>query len=132
MITPLCGDGMAMALRTAQEIAVPMVSDYFTRSSAGAHDLKLNYRDDASGRSLNLRLQLGRLMHSTFIQPQIMAQVRGVLPLFCPIVPWWQLVEFKTPGSASLPFNPITHSLFDGLLVVVVSFLNVLMIIGRQ
>ena len=95
MITPLCGDGMAMALRTA-EIAVPMVSDYL-QGTLSAPRFKANYRDTWQ-REFKLRLQLGRLMHSAFIQPQV-AQVSVSICRSFPAIGNW-LIQ-NTRGSAS-------------------------------
>ena len=99
MITPLCGDGMAMALRTA-EIAVPMVNDYL-QGTLSAERFKSNYRDTWQ-REFRLRLQLGRLMHSAFIQPQV-AQVSVSICRSFPIIGNWLIKN--TRGSAS-PVQP--------------------------
>lgn len=68
MITPVCGDGMAMALRSA-ELVVPLVQDYLT-SKITAVDFKQQYTQSWQ-REFRLRLQLGRLIHAGFVQPPI-------------------------------------------------------------
>jgi menaquinone-9 beta-reductase len=66
MIAPLCGDGMAMALRSA-ELAVPIASD-FLQGELEIDALKRQYTS-AWNREFRTRLQLGRLMHYGFINP---------------------------------------------------------------
>jgi menaquinone-9 beta-reductase len=68
MIAPLCGDGMAMALRSA-ELAVPMASA-FLQDELEIDALKHQYTN-AWNREFRIRLQLGRLMHYGFIYPAI-------------------------------------------------------------
>jgi menaquinone-9 beta-reductase len=68
MIPPLCGDGMAMALHTA-ELAVPLLQDYLEgRISLLA--MKRQYVQ-AWQREFQLRLRLGRLVHNCFTQPAL-------------------------------------------------------------
>jgi menaquinone-9 beta-reductase len=68
MIAPLCGDGMAMALRSA-ELAVPMAAA-FLQSTLEIDMLKHRYTS-AWKHEFRTRLQLGRLMHYGFIDPAI-------------------------------------------------------------
>ena len=68
MITPLCGDGMAMALRSS-EIAVPFVSQ-FLEQQISAIAFKQQYAI-AWQREFQMRLQLGRIMHNCFVQPPL-------------------------------------------------------------
>ncbi|PZO37662.1 MAG: NAD(P)/FAD-dependent oxidoreductase [Pseudanabaena frigida] len=68
MITPLCGDGMAMALRSA-EIAVPFVSQ-FLEHQLSAITFKQQYAI-AWRKEFQTRLQLGRFMHNCFVQPPL-------------------------------------------------------------
>lgn len=68
MITPLCGDGMAMALRSA-EIAVPLVSQ-FLEHQINAIAFKQQYAI-AWRKEFQTRLQLGRMMHNCFVQPPL-------------------------------------------------------------
>ncbi|MFN5658677.1 MAG: NAD(P)/FAD-dependent oxidoreductase, partial [Pseudanabaena sp.] len=68
MITPLCGDGMAMALRSA-EIAVPLVSQ-FLEQQINAIAFKQQYAI-AWQKEFQMRLQLGRIMHNCFVQPPL-------------------------------------------------------------
>ena len=68
MITPLCGDGMAMALRSA-EIAVPFVSQ-FLEDQITAIAFKQKYTI-AWQREFQTRLQLGRMMHNCFVHPPL-------------------------------------------------------------
>jgi menaquinone-9 beta-reductase len=71
MIAPLCGDGMAMALRSA-ELAVPMASA-FLQGTLEIEMLKRQYSNTWNS-EFRTRLQLGRLMHYGFIYP-VIAQV---------------------------------------------------------
>lgn len=68
MITPLCGDGMAMALRSA-EIAVPFVSQFLEHQISDLA-FKQQYAI-AWRREFQTRLQLGRMMHNCFVQPPL-------------------------------------------------------------
>jgi menaquinone-9 beta-reductase len=68
MIAPLCGDGMAMALRSA-ELAVPMATA-FLQGQLEIQSLKRQY-SSAWNHEFRTRLQLGRLMHYGFIEPAI-------------------------------------------------------------
>ncbi|NJM48746.1 MAG: NAD(P)/FAD-dependent oxidoreductase [Alkalinema sp. RU_4_3] len=74
MITPLCGDGMAMALRSA-ELAVPLAIDYLSGGSARA--FKRQYAQDWR-REFRSRLQLGRLVHAGFVRPGVAEVCVGV------------------------------------------------------
>jgi flavin-dependent dehydrogenase len=85
MITPLCGDGMAMALRTA-EIVVPLASDYLEGTCSASH-FKQQY-SHTWHQEFNFRLQLGRVMHAGFIQPQL-AQASVVFCQTFPAVGNW-------------------------------------------
>ncbi len=69
MIAPLCGDGMAMALRSA-EIAVPLVSQFLNGEPNinNIDKFKQSYAI-AWQKEFRTRLQLGRAMHNCFVQP---------------------------------------------------------------
>jgi menaquinone-9 beta-reductase len=87
MIPPLCGDGMAMALRSA-ELAVPLLADYL----AGGMDLggvKQRYTQTWQ-REFQLRLRLGRLVHGCFTQPHL-AQAGVALCGLLPTVGNWMI-----------------------------------------
>ncbi len=68
MITPLCGDGMAMALRSA-ELAVPFAVG-FLNGKYSEVEFKRGY-ESAWNREFWLRLRVGKLMHQAFIQPSL-------------------------------------------------------------
>ena len=68
MITPLCGDGMAMALRSA-ELAVPFAVG-FLKGKCSEVEFKRGY-ESAWNREFWLRLRVGKLMHQAFIQPSL-------------------------------------------------------------
>lgn len=68
MITPLCGDGMAMALRSA-ELALPLVLEFLTGERSGLA-FKRGY-EIAWNREFGMRLRLGKWMHQAFIQPGV-------------------------------------------------------------
>lgn len=66
MIAPLCGDGMAMALRTA-DLFAPLASDFLTgRRTAQA--FREAYQNQWS-RRFQRRLRLGRWIHAAAFQP---------------------------------------------------------------
>lgn len=94
MITPLCGDGMAMALRTA-EIAVPLVGRYL-EGRLSPDRFKQQYRQTWQ-REFQRRLQLGRLIHSGFIRPQV-AQASVSLCRTFPVLGHWLIRN--TRGTA--------------------------------
>ena len=70
MIAPLCGDGMAMALRSA-ELVVPPVAD-FLADRASAAQLRARYAADWSD-AFGLRLRLGRGIHWAALRPGMAA-----------------------------------------------------------
>ena len=75
MIAPLCGDGMAMALRSS-ELAVPLAHAFLKeglRDEQRCRTLKQHYTHRWN-HEFNTRLSLGRLMHYGLINPHL-AQV---------------------------------------------------------
>jgi flavin-dependent dehydrogenase len=70
MITPLCGDGMAMAMRSA-DLVVPLVSQLL-QGALALETFKSLYRR-AWQQEFSQRLQLGRFMHQAFIYPRLAA-----------------------------------------------------------
>ncbi|MFN5515424.1 MAG: NAD(P)/FAD-dependent oxidoreductase [Cyanobacteriota bacterium] len=70
MITPLCGDGMAMALRSADLVA-PLLSQLL-QESLEVEAFKRLYSHAWKG-EFSQRLQLGRFMHQAFIYPSLAA-----------------------------------------------------------
>lgn len=97
MITPVCGDGMAMALRTA-EMVVPLLGAYL-QGKISARRFKQQYQTNWQ-REFMHRLQLGRLLHSGFIRPQL-AHLSVSLCHRFPVFADW--VIQNTRGSASQP-----------------------------
>jgi menaquinone-9 beta-reductase len=95
MITPLCGDGMAMALHTAK-IVVPLVSDYLV-GNISANQWKQQYQQQWQ-REFKTRLQLGRFLHSAFIRPPIAQVSVGLCQSFPTIGDW--LIQ-HTRGEAA-------------------------------
>lgn len=95
MITPLCGDGMAMALRSA-EIVVPFASE-FLEDKLSAIAFKTQYAI-AWQREFQTRLQLGRMMHNCFVQPALANMGVNLCNMF-PILGKW--VIGATRGKAS-------------------------------
>jgi menaquinone-9 beta-reductase len=96
MITPLCGDGMAMALHTA-EIVVPLVSDYLV-GSISANTWKHQYQQQWQ-QEFKRRLQLGRLLHSAFIRPPI-AQASVTLCQTFPAIGDWLIRNTRGEAAA--------------------------------
>lgn len=68
MIAPMCGDGMAMALRSA-EIASPLL-DRFLNGQMPAAGLRNQY-ERSWGREFGLRMRLGRLLHHAYGRPGV-------------------------------------------------------------
>lgn len=95
MITPLCGDGMAMALRTA-EMAVPLLSDFLTGKLSAAN-FKQQYQQFWQ-QEFQGRLRLGRLLHGGFIQPQL-ANISVSLCHTFPVLANW--IIQNTRGAAA-------------------------------
>lgn len=85
MIAPLCGDGMAMAI-TSAELATPHV-DRFLNGQSSAAAFRSGYRTgwtDAFGR----RMRLGRLAHAAAMRPALAAAAVGFLRA-APMVGRW-------------------------------------------
>jgi 2-polyprenyl-6-methoxyphenol hydroxylase-like FAD-dependent oxidoreductase len=118
MITPLCGDGMAMALRSA-EIAVPYVSR-FLEQQISSTEFKQKYAI-AWQREFQTRLQLGRIMHNCFVQPPL-ANVGVSLCQWFPVIGNWiigatrgkvgeiNVTDAVAQPSIPLPEKPAPHS----------------------
>lgn len=68
MIAPMCGDGMAMALRSA-EIAAPLL-DAFLNTQQRPADLKQHY-EARWNREFSLRMRLGRWLHHAYGHPTV-------------------------------------------------------------
>ncbi len=68
MITPLCGNGMAMALRSA-ELAIPLIIRFLQRD-LNEIDFKRQY-EATWNQEFCTRLRLGRLLHESFIHPNL-------------------------------------------------------------
>ncbi len=70
MIAPLCGDGMAMALRSA-EIAAPLAAA-FASGRIGAYDFRKRYADEWES-AFRTRLRAGRWLHRLYSRPALAA-----------------------------------------------------------
>ncbi len=68
MIAPMCGDGMAMALRSA-ELAAPLVSAFLEGRMTAARFREHYAR--AWRREFGLRMRLGRWMHHAYCRPAV-------------------------------------------------------------
>lgn len=68
MIAPMCGDGMAMALRGA-ELAVPLVSA-FLENKLDSSSFRTQYAQ-AWRKEFGVRMRLGRWMHHAYCRPAI-------------------------------------------------------------
>lgn len=69
MIAPLCGDGMAMALRTSALVVPPATS--FLNGHIGGDDFRRHY-GDVWADEFTVRLHLGRWLHKAFFHPRLM------------------------------------------------------------
>jgi menaquinone-9 beta-reductase len=103
MITPLCGDGMAMALHTAA-LVVPLVSDYLV-GEISANQWKQQYQQQWQ-REFKTRLQLGRLLHSCFIRPPI-AQASITLCQTFPTIGDWLIQHTRGEAAPELPTDAV-------------------------
>ena len=68
MIAPMCGDGMAMALRAA-ELAVPLVAA-FLDGEVDTETFRTQH-ERAWHREFGLRMRLGRWMHHAYCRPAV-------------------------------------------------------------
>ncbi|PLS68130.1 MAG: NAD(P)/FAD-dependent oxidoreductase [Cyanobacteria bacterium M5B4] len=93
MITPFCGDGMAMALRSA-EIAVPLVIKYLEHNLTKSQ-FKYQYQQKWR-QEFSFRLKLGRWLHQAFSQPLLANLSINTCRQFPPIGNW---LIAKTRGN---------------------------------
>lgn len=85
MIAPLCGDGMAMALRTA-DLFAPLASDFLSgrrtaKAFREAYQQQWNHR-------FRRRLRLGRWMHAAAFQPMAATALLSVCRTVPPLTRW--------------------------------------------
>jgi menaquinone-9 beta-reductase len=103
MITPLCGDGMAMALSSA-DLAVPLVHQVLQERLSTAA-FKQQYQGTWR-KAFELRLQLGRLMHTSFVHPPL-ADIGIQLCQGIPALGQWLIQSTRgkpsSPGIFQLP-----------------------------
>lgn len=92
MIAPLCGDGMAMALHSA-ELATPVLSN-FLNGRITAQQAKRAYTD-AWERAFSKRLLLGRILHHGYVSPTIAG---GAVRVFRTVPALGRWVIKKTRG----------------------------------
>lgn len=105
MIAPLCGDGMAMALRSA-ELAVPLVSS-FLKDYLTIEAFKRQYISAWNAEFKN-RLFLGRLMHYSYIYPAIASTAVTTCQLFPSLGNW--LIRETRGNSGSSSFEHLQNS----------------------
>ena len=86
MIAPLCGDGMAMALRTAELAAPPAEAFLSGRHSASAFQRAYERRWQSAFRT---RLRLGRLAHRSGVHPALASAVVRAFRLAPPLGRWF-------------------------------------------
>lgn len=87
MIAPMCGDGMAMALRSAELIA-PRAQAFLAGRLSG-RGLRASY-EVAWGREFARRMRLGRWMHHGFMQP-LVAEAGVRLSRMAPALGRWMI-----------------------------------------
>jgi len=95
MIAPLCGDGMAMALRTA-DLVVPR-ADAFLNDSLSPEAFQTRY-EDAWTRQFGRRMCIGRWVHRTAFRPGAAAMLVEGCRWIPPLARW--LIR-NTRGSAA-------------------------------
>ncbi|PSQ99991.1 MAG: NAD(P)/FAD-dependent oxidoreductase [Bacteroidetes bacterium QS_9_68_14] len=86
MIAPLCGDGMAMALRSAELAAGP--AQAFLDGRRSAAEFRRNYRR-AWRRAFRTRLALGRLAHRSGLRPLLASAVVRAFRWAPPLGRWF-------------------------------------------
>jgi len=85
MIAPLCGDGMAMALSTA-DLAVPFISDVLEgRRSPSA--FRTSY-EEAWTQTFGRRMRIGRWVHAAAFRPMITNALVRTCALLPPVARW--------------------------------------------
>jgi flavin-dependent dehydrogenase len=85
MIAPLCGDGMAMALDTADLVA-PM-ADQFLAGQRSAAAFQADYRDRWRSR-YRRRLRIGRWAHAAAFRPLASAALLNACRVLPPLTRW--------------------------------------------
>ena len=85
MIAPLCGDGMAMALRSA-ELAAPRI-DAFLDGRVPAEALRQDY-ERVWRREFGMRLRLGRWLQQAAAHPALVAGALGAVRLVPGLGQW--------------------------------------------
>ena len=85
MIAPLCGDGMAMALRSAS-LAADLLSE-FLRGGRSADGFKKGYRQKWND-EFSHRLRIGRWVHEALCRPRLAGAGLAVCRLFPPLGNW--------------------------------------------
>lgn len=85
MIAPLCGDGMAMALESAER-AVPLASDLL-EGRRSPSSFRSAYRERWT-RAFGRRMQLGRWIHAAAFRPIFSRLLVSTLRLFPPLARW--------------------------------------------
>lgn len=85
MIAPLCGDGMAMALQTA-DLVVPLATDLLTGRRSPA-SFRSAYRDSWR-RSFRRRMRIGRWIHAAAFRPVAACLLVRTFRLVPPLARW--------------------------------------------
>jgi len=96
MIAPLCGDGMAMALRSA-DLVTPLVDEYLNARRSAA-SLRRAYRS-AWTNTFGHRMRLGRWIHAAAFRPgaaRLLIQTCRVLPSLAR----WLIRTTRGPSTA--------------------------------
>ena len=86
MIAPLCGDGMAMALRASELAGAPALA--FLADELGASDFRHVYERQWQ-RAFGTRLRLGRLAHRSGLRPALAATVVRAFRWMPPVGRWF-------------------------------------------
>ena len=97
MIAPLCGDGMAMALHTADFVA-PLVTEYLDGHRTAASFQQAYERKWTT--TFGRRMRLGRWIHAAAFRP---GAARGLVETFRFLPPLARWLIRSTRGSATAP-----------------------------
>jgi len=99
MIAPLCGDGMAMALQTA-DLVTPLAADYLDDRQSPASFRRAYRRKWAN--TFGRRMRLGRWVHAAAFRPGAARTLVQTCRLLPPLARWLIRTTRGQPAASSL------------------------------
>ena len=97
LIHPLCGNGMAMAIKSAKT-ASENILKYFSEKDFSRSDLEDNYRHEWQ-KEFSGRLKTGRILQKILLSPFLAETGQNIVHVFPSFLPF---IISKTHGSAAL------------------------------